>query len=378
LLAQYSDQRVYWAIMTEAHVEFIETEAHSEAEIPQAVGHSAIAEITILPVGADRQKPNQPPREESLLPDAYGAYLNRAGRVPLLTKEQEVELSKRVQAGLEARTSLQELPKSAKAKQTKLQAVIQDGLAAKEKFIEANLRLVISIAKNYQRPDLSLDPLDLIQEGNIGLAHAVDKFEWQKGFKFSTYASWWVKQAIIRAIGNQSDVIRIPTHENEKVRSLSRLEEQAGNDLRQRRVPHDQIAPKVDKYIMEQMSISKEKLEELRISRNIQPRSLNAPIGEDGSTLVDVVGDLSSTLMYEKAEDRFDAGIVQKVMQEVLDERERFVLSHHFALNGYEPKNLREIGLVLGLTRERIRQIESKAMEKVREFMEESNLSPGS
>ncbi len=287
--------------------------------------------------------------------DPMKDYLSRIGRTALLTAEQEVDLAKRIEAGLFARERLETRgPLLSEQDRDDLAWIAADGRRAKEHMVEANLRLVVSLAKRYMGHGLPLN--DLVQEGNLGLIRAVEKFEYRRGLKFSTYAVWWIKQAISRALADQSRTIRIPVHVVEVLNRMTRLRRTMAQDLG-REPTSAELAVELD--------VTTEKVEWLR-RQSREPLSLHTPLGEDGDgELGDVIedpdgGDPADVVATSMLRGRLDAVL------ETLTEREAGVISMRFGLAGGEPKTLEEVGKVYGVTRERIRQIESKGMHKLR------------
>jgi len=275
--------------------------------------------------------------------------------VPLLTAGQEVELAKQIEAGLFAEHKLADgngvLPAG---QRTDLERVADDGRRAKDHLLEANLRLVVSLAKRHTGRGMLF--LDLIQEGNLGLIHGVEKFDYTTGYKFSTYATWWIRQAITRAIADQARTIRIPVHMAEAVSTLARVQRQMLQDLGREPTP-DELAAELD--------MTPEKVIEMQ-KHGREPISLHTPLGEDGdSELGDLIEDSQAIQPAEAA----SMTLLQEQLHSVLGtlpEREADVVSMRFGLTDGQPKTLEEIGTVYGVTRERIRQIESKAMSKLR------------
>lgn len=283
---------------------------------------------------------------ESSLDDPVRMYLREIGRVPLLTAEEEVRLAQRMERGKLER---------AKAEQTRAtRRAIDDGEEAQRRLTEANLRLVVSVAKKYIGRGMSL--LDLIQEGNIGLIRAVEKFDYTKGYKFSTYATWWIRQAITRAIADQARTIRIPVHMVETINRLIRIS---------RRLLQDLGREPTSEEIAEQMEITAEKVREI-IKVSQEPVSLETPIGEeDDSHLGDFIEDHTALAPAEAASHQ----LLKEQVEDVLDsltERERKVLQLRFGLDDGRSRTLEEVGKEFHVTRERIRQIEAKALRKLR------------
>jgi len=286
--------------------------------------------------------------------DPVRMYLKEIGKVPLLTAEQEVSLAKRIEAG-EAASGRLASKEKLKANQIKeLHDIEADGLEAKRKLVEANLRLVVSIAKRYVGRGMLF--LDLIQEGNLGLIRAVEKFDHGKGYKFSTYATWWIRQAITRAIADQARTIRIPVHMVETINKLVRVQRQLLQDLGREPLPEE---------IADEMELSPEKVREiLKVSQ--EPVSLETPIGEEeDSHLGDFIEDSGAVVPVDAAAFK----LLQEQLEEVLDDlntREKRVIQLRFGLLDGQPRTLEEVGRVFGVTRERIRQIESKTLSKLR------------
>ena len=286
--------------------------------------------------------------------DPVRMYLKEIGKVPLLTAEQEVSLAKRIEAGEKASAKMASNGKLNAEKFKKLQDIEADGLEAKKKLVEANLRLVVSIAKRYVGRGMLF--LDLIQEGNLGLIRAVEKFDHGKGYKFSTYATWWIRQAITRAIADQARTIRIPVHMVETINKLVRVQRQLLQDLGREPLPEE---------IAEEMELSPEKVREiLKVSQ--EPVSLETPIGEEeDSHLGDFIEDSGAVVPVDAAAFK----LLQEQLEEVLDDlntREKRVIQLRFGLLDGQPRTLEEVGRVFGVTRERIRQIESKTLSKLR------------
>lgn len=286
--------------------------------------------------------------------DPVRMYLKEIGKVPLLTAEEEVSLAKRIEAGEEASESLLLSRDLSTDDEFRLQHVENDGLVAKKKLVEANLRLVVSIAKRYVGRGMLF--LDLIQEGNLGLIRAVEKFDYGKGYKFSTYATWWIRQAITRAIADQARTIRIPVHMVETINKLVRVQRQLLQDLGREPLPEE---------IAEEMELTPEKVREiLKVSQ--EPVSLETPIGEEeDSHLGDFIEDAGAVVPVDAAAFK----LLQEQLEEVLDDlntREKRVIQLRFGLLDGQPRTLEEVGRVFGVTRERIRQIESKTLAKLR------------
>jgi RNA polymerase primary sigma factor len=287
--------------------------------------------------------------------DPVKDYLKQIGKVPLLNAEQEVELAKRIEAGLFAEEKLAEggrvLGGDARID---MEWIAEDGTRAKNHLLEANLRLVVSLAKRYTGRGMLF--LDLIQEGNLGLIRAVEKFDYTKGYKFSTYATWWIRQAITRAMADQARTIRIPVHMVEVINKLARVQRQMLQDLGREPTP-DELAVELD--------MTPEKVIEVQ-KYGREPISLHTPLGEDGDS---EFGDLIEDSEAIQPGEAVSFTLLQEQLHSVLDtlsEREAGVVSMRFGLTDGQPKTLDEIGKVYGVTRERIRQIESKSMSKLR------------
>jgi RNA polymerase primary sigma factor len=287
--------------------------------------------------------------------DPVKDYLKQIGKVPLLNAEQEVELAKRIEAGLFAEEKLAEggenLPRDVRKD---LEWIAEDGRRAKDHLLEANLRLVVSLAKRYTGRGMLF--LDLIQEGNLGLIRAVEKFDYTKGYKFSTYATWWIRQAITRAMADQARTIRIPVHMVEVINKLARVQRQMLQDLGREPTP-EELAVELD--------MTPEKVVEVQ-QYGREPISLHTPLGEDGDS---EFGDLIEDTEAIQPGEAVSFTLLQEQLRSVLDtlsEREADVVSMRFGLTDGQPKTLDEIGKVYGVTRERIRQIESKTMSKLR------------
>ena len=290
--------------------------------------------------------------------DSVRAYLKQIGKVPLLNAAQEVELAKRIEAGLYAVERLKLLRESGEEIPTQvrrdLEWIIRDGERAKDHLLEANLRLVVSLAKRYTGRGMAF--LDLIQEGNLGLIRAVEKFDYTKGYKFSTYATWWIRQAITRAMADQARTIRIPVHMVEVINKLGRIQRELLQDLGREPTPEE---------LAKEMDISPEKVLEIQQYAR-EPISLDQTIGDEGdSQLGDFIEDSEAIVAVDAVSFSLLQGQLQQVLQ-TLSEREAGVVRLRFGLTDGQPRTLDEIGQVYGVTRERIRQIESKTMSKLR------------
>ena len=286
--------------------------------------------------------------------DLVRLYLTDIGQYPLLTKEDEVRLAQKIEKGVEAREKLSTSEELTAKEKSDLKRLDRNGARAEKKFVQSNLRLVVSIAKKYQASGLPL--LDLIQEGNLGLMHAVEKFDWRKGFKFSTYATWWIRQAITRGIANTGRTIRLPVHAGDTLARLqkarTRLELKYGRPATMTELAADVEMPE-DKIT-----------EALRFAN--EPLSLSEPLREDGDAeLGDVVEDRGAASPFEVAATSLLPDEIARLLAP-LDEREREILKLRFGLDRGEPRTLEEVGEHFNLTRERIRQIEARAMSKPR------------
>ena len=288
--------------------------------------------------------------------DPVKDYLKQIGKVPLLNAAEEVELAMRIEAGLFAEEKLSNMSAAEKTSQLglDLQWVARDGQRAKSHLLGANLRLVVSLAKRYTGRGMQF--LDLIQEGNLGLIRAVEKFDYTKGFKFSTYATWWIRQAITRAMADQARTIRIPVHMVEVINKLARVQRQMLQDLGREPTPEE---------LAKELDMTPEKVIEVQ-KYGREPISLHTPLGEDGDS---EFGDLIEDSEAVVPADAVSFTLLQEqlhAVRDTLSEREAGVVSMRFGLTDGQPKTLDEIGKVYGVTRERIRQIESKTMSKLR------------
>ncbi|ROP58730.1 RNA polymerase primary sigma factor [Curtobacterium sp. PhB115] len=286
--------------------------------------------------------------------DPVKDYLKQIGKVALLNAEQEVELAMRIEAGLFAEDKLQHSTGLTKPAERELRWVARDGQRAKSHLLGANLRLVVSLAKRYTGRGMQF--LDLIQEGNLGLIRAVEKFDYTKGFKFSTYATWWIRQAITRAMADQARTIRIPVHMVEVINKLARVQRQMLQDLGREPTPEE---------LARELDMTPEKVVEVQ-KYGREPISLHTPLGEDGDS---EFGDLIEDTEAVVPADAVGFTMLQKQLESLLDslsEREAGVIRMRFGLGDGQPKTLDQIGDTFGVTRERIRQIESKTMAKLR------------
>ena len=286
--------------------------------------------------------------------DPVKDYLKQIGRVALLNAELEVELAMRIEAGLFAEERLNSGEKLDRSLKRELEWIAEDGKRAKNHLLEANLRLVVSLAKRYTGRGMLF--LDLIQEGNLGLIRAVEKFDYTKGYKFSTYATWWIRQAITRAMADQARTIRIPVHMVEVINKLARVQRQMLQDLGREPTPEE---------LAKELDMTPEKVVEVQ-KYGREPISLHTPLGEEGDS---EFGDLIEDSEAIVPADAVSFTLLQEQLHSVLDtlsEREAGVVAMRFGLTDGQPKTLDEIGKVYGVTRERIRQIESKTMSKLR------------
>lgn len=336
-----------------------EPEAEDAAAKPAAPGAKSEDETEDTGfVVSDRDEDDAPAQQvvtAGATADPVKDYLKQIGKVALLNAEQEVELAKRIEAGLFAEERLAAIGGELEPKaRRELQWIAQDGRRAKNHLLEANLRLVVSLAKRYTGRGMLF--LDLIQEGNLGLIRAVEKFDYTKGYKFSTYATWWIRQAITRAMADQARTIRIPVHMVEVINKLARVQRQMLQDLGREPTPEE---------LAKELDMTPEKVVEVQ-KYGREPISLHTPLGEDGDS---EFGDLIEDSEAVVPADAVSFTLLQEQLHQVLDtlsEREAGVVSMRFGLTDGQPKTLDEIGKVYGVTRERIRQIESKTMSKLR------------
>ena len=286
--------------------------------------------------------------------DPVRMYLKEIGKIPLLTFEEETRLARIITAGFKARARLEEELDLDLETKALLEREVEECAKAKNKLVEANLRLVVSIAKKYMNRGLQL--LDLIQEGNMGLMKAVDKFDYEKGYKFSTYATWWIRQAITRAVADQARTIRIPVHMVETINKLVRVQRQLVQELSREPLPEE---------VAERMGITVEKVQQIQKIAQ-EPISLEQPVGEeDDSSLGDFISDPAALDPYEYTAQE----MLKRELNEVLDgltDREEKVLRMRFGLLDGRQRTLEEVGKEFGVTRERIRQIEAKALRKLK------------
>jgi RNA polymerase primary sigma factor len=328
-------------------------EVATEGEKKEGEGEEESEAFVISDVD-DTDEPVQTVTVAGATADPVKDYLKQIGKVPLLNAEQEVELAKRIEAGLFAEEKLNSGVKLSKEQRGDLEWIAEDGRRAKNHLLEANLRLVVSLAKRYTGRGMLF--LDLIQEGNLGLIRAVEKFDYTKGYKFSTYATWWIRQAITRAMADQARTIRIPVHMVEVINKLARVQRQMLQDLGREPTPEE---------LAKELDMTPEKVVEVQ-KYGREPISLHTPLGEDGDS---EFGDLIEDSEAIVPADAVSFTLLQEQLDSVLDtlsEREAGVVKMRFGLTDGQPKTLDEIGKVYGVTRERIRQIESKTMSKLR------------
>ena len=340
-------------------------EEEAEEEDPKADEGAALRERTNAGIHvkggfvvSDSDETDEPVQQVTVAgatADPVKDYLKQIGKVSLLNAEQEVDLARRIEAGLYAEYKLKnQADEMTSRERRELHFLAQDGQQAKNHLLEANLRLVVSLAKRYTGRGMQF--LDLIQEGNLGLIRAVEKFDYTKGYKFSTYATWWIRQAITRAMADQARTIRIPVHMVEVINKLARVQRQMLQDLGREPTPEE---------LAKELDMTAEKVVEVQ-KYGREPISLHTPLGEDGDS---EFGDLIEDSEAIVPADAVSFTLLQEQLHHVLDtlsEREAGVVSMRFGLGDGQPKTLDEIGKVYGVTRERIRQIESKTMSKLR------------
>lgn len=325
------------------------------------MSRSTVTRSTSSKVATDDTTPARPAMTEQDLDaqspaaDLVRVYLNGIGRTALLNAEQEVELAKQIEAGLYAKHVLENRKRLTAAKKRDLAIVVREGEIARAHLLEANLRLVVSLAKRYTGRGMPL--LDLIQEGNLGLIRAMEKFDYAKGFKFSTYATWWIRQAITRGMADQSRTIRLPVHLVEQVNKLARI----------KRELHQQLGREAtDDELANESGIPAEKIADL-LDHSRDPVSLDMPVGSDEEApLGDFIEDAEAT----SAESAVIAGLLHSDVRAVLatlDEREQQVIRMRYGLDDGQPRTLDQIGRMFGLSRERVRQIEREVMGKLRQ-----------
>ena len=342
-----------------------EPEEDPEEEDPKVTEGAALRERTNAGIHvkggfvvSDSDETDEPVQQVTVAgatADPVKDYLKQIGKVSLLNAEQEVDLARRIEAGLYAEYKLKnQADEMTSRERRELHFLAQDGQQAKNHLLEANLRLVVSLAKRYTGRGMQF--LDLIQEGNLGLIRAVEKFDYTKGYKFSTSATWWIRQAITRAMADQARTIRIPVHMVEVINKLARVQRQMLQDLGREPTPEE---------LAKELDMTAEKVVEVQ-KYGREPISLHTPLGEDGDS---EFGDLIEDSEAIVPADAVSFTLLQEQLHHVLDtlsEREAGVVSMRFGLGDGQPKTLDEIGKVYGVTRERIRQIESKTMSKLR------------
>ena len=328
--------------------------AEDLADVETAAAEIADADALVISDVDDTDEPVQQVVTAGATADPVKDYLKQIGKVPLLNAEEEVELAKRIEAGLFAEELLATRGPFKDRRQGDYEWIAEDGQRAKNHLLEANLRLVVSLAKRYTGRGMLF--LDLIQEGNLGLISAVEKFDYTKGYKFSTYATWWIRQAITRAMADQARTIRIPVHMVEVINKLARVQRQMLQDLGREPTPEE---------LARELDMTPEKVVEVQ-KYGREPISLHTPLGEEGDS---EFGDLIEDSEAIVPADAVSFTLLQEQLDSVLDtlsERESGVVKMRFGLTDGQPKTLDEIGKVYGVTRERIRQIESKTMSKLR------------
>ena len=297
---------------------------------------------------------NEPQRTESEALDDVRLYLEAAAQEPLLTKQEEVELAMAIERGREAEERLRRGRMTSPRSIAEAKRAVEAGERARRRFILANLRLVVSVARKYQGQGLPL--LDLVQEGNIGLMRGVELFDWRRGFKFSTYATWWIRQAITRAIADRGRQIRVPVHVHERIRKVRstawRIVQETGEEP-----SNEELARLLD--------TTPEEIADLLELERRQPVSIHTPVGED-SELGEFVEDEASQAAYDEVDEGLVREEVAKAMDEVLEEQERRVLALRFGLDQGSPRSLREVGGIVGLSAERVRVVEREALSKLR------------
>jgi RNA polymerase sigma factor (sigma-70 family) len=286
--------------------------------------------------------------------DDLRLYLEAAAREPLLTKQEEIELAQTIERGKAAEEKLAAGRVRSDATIRKLRTDMRVAEAARQRFIMANLRLVVSVARKYQGQGLPL--LDLIQEGNIGLMRAVELFDWRRGFKFSTYATWWIRQGITRAIADRSRSIRLPVHIHDRLRKLNRSRFQFAQ-TKGREPTREELAKMLDTTV--------EEVDDLTEMGRREPLSLQSPVGEE-TELGDLIEEQDSEGQFNEVEDALLRQEIGEAVEDLLDERERQVVALRYGLDSGQPLSLRETGKVLGLSGERVRLIEREALRKLR------------
>jgi RNA polymerase primary sigma factor len=350
-----SDEVILTVVGKKRTLDDVDESTFEPAEEAKLEGELAEDEGFTLSEADDADEPEQQVMAAGATADPVKDYLKQIGKVAMLNAEQEVELAKRIEAGLFADEKINEDHTKVKAALVDdYEWIAEDGRRAKNHLLEANLRLVVSLAKRYTGRGMLF--LDLIQEGNLGLIRAVEKFDYTKGYKFSTYATWWIRQAITRAMADQARTIRIPVHMVEVINKLARVQRQMLQDLGREPTPEE---------LARELDMTPEKVVEVQ-KYGREPISLHTPLGEDGDS---EFGDLIEDSEAVVPADAVSFTLLQEQLHDVLDtlsEREAGVVSMRFGLTDGQPKTLDEIGKVYGVTRERIRQIESKTMSKLR------------
>ncbi|WP_408666116.1 RNA polymerase sigma factor [Jatrophihabitans sp.] len=336
----------------------IDVEADAEVEETPDPPEAESSEFTWDEEESEALRQARKDAEMTASADSVRAYLKQIGKVALLNAEEEVDLAKRIEAGLYASERLRQLEVAGEKlplqQRRDLNWIVRDGERAKNHLLEANLRLVVSLAKRYTGRGMAF--LDLIQEGNLGLIRAVEKFDYTKGYKFSTYATWWIRQAITRAMADQARTIRIPVHMVEVINKLGRIQRELLQDLGREPTPEE---------LAKEMDITPDKVLEIQQYAR-EPISLDQTIGDEGdSQLGDFIEDSEAVVAVDAVSFSLLQDQLQQVLQ-TLSEREAGVVRLRFGLTDGQPRTLDEIGQVYGVTRERIRQIESKTMSKLR------------
>jgi RNA polymerase sigma factor (sigma-70 family) len=339
-------------------------ELHGDTWVEDVIGEVRAQGLEVIDDVADDAPEDVIDHSAALTTDLVRQYLNDAGKHALLTKEDEADLAKRYQAGLVADQFLKELGgKLTRARKARLRGISRDGARAKERMVQANLRLVVPQARKFSGRDL--DFIELIQEGNLGLLRAVEKFDHTKGYKFSTYAVWWIRQALQRGVASKGRTIRVPAHVWElygKLRAAElRLRQQKGGDP-------------TEEEVAEEVGLTAQRVREVRDAMQ-ELVSLDRPIGEDGdATMGDLIADSAGIDPADTALEGDAMSQIEAALGE-LDDRERIILVLRFGLHGEEPMTLEEIGEHFGLTRERIRQMQNRALAKLRHPSRAHNLA---
>jgi RNA polymerase sigma factor (sigma-70 family) len=288
--------------------------------------------------------------------DLVRLYLEDIGRHQLLTKDDEARLAQEIEAGRAAQETLASVDKGlTRTEKRDLQRLIRKGEDAQRQFVQSNLRLVVSIAKRYQASGMPL--LDLVQEGNLGLIHAVEKFDWRKGFKFSTYATWWIRQAITRAIADRGRQIRLPVHVHDQIRKMRRTVVQFSQRMGRDPTPEE---------LSKMLDVPPEEVDRLMEAERREPVSLQAPVGED-TELGDLLQQADEQSPLDAVEDAMLREEIGQAVLNVLDDRERKVIALRYGLGNGHPMSLRDVGKQMGLSGERVRLIEREALRKLRD-----------